>query len=303
MQATQFASLADHVRNMPAEGPARERRLHRLTDVYASNEAAAALEGAAARTRGGALGTALASGAALVRASEEQAVLTDETAVRDRLREAVTSSDFLALMPGWIRELRELAAARPDTGACTIASALELWSWTMNHFRSGAGAGAQSTAFDWLAETVAPLLAARSLALDVAENASNTAADGQLRTDVSSVYAADAAATAGGACAQLVFGYRRHMTWDAEGCNSCFAGDDLDDLEAMIPGIASGTRMNADVVEADGSHPAKRGPCAHFEGVEAFTRLRTRLDGCLTGAGLARDRAAAALARSIAAVK
>ncbi len=39
----------------------------------------------------------------------------------------------------------------------------------------------------------------------------------------------------------------------------------------------------------------KAGPCVRFEGVETFVRLRTKLDGCLTGCRLAKDRAADAL--------
>jgi hypothetical protein len=60
--------------------------------------------------------------------------------------------------------------------------------------------------------------------------------------------------------------------------------------------------MTTDVVEADGSHPEKAGPCARFDGVDTFMRLRNRLDGCLTCARIAKDRAAAAIARSMAAV-
>ena len=49
------------------------------------------------------------------------------------------------------------------------------------------------------------------------------------------------------------------------------------------------------MIEKDGSHPNKAGPCVSFEGMGTFKRLRGRLDGCLTGAQLAKDRAARAL--------
>ena len=62
-----------------------------------------------------------------------------------------------------------------------------------------------------------------------------------------------------------------------------------------MPGIASCSRAMGNVLESDGSHAAKAGPCACATGAEAFLRLRTRLDGCLTGARLAKDRAAEAL--------
>ncbi|HSK08667.1 MAG TPA: hypothetical protein VK911_03760, partial [Vicinamibacterales bacterium] len=44
-----------------------------------------------------------------------------------------------------------------------------------------------------------------------------------------------------------------------------------------------------------GSHEAKAGPCVRFPGLDDFNRLRAKLDGCLTGARLAKDRAAEAL--------
>jgi hypothetical protein len=34
-----------------------------------------------------------------------------------------------------------------------------------------------------------------------------------------------------------------------------------------------------------------------FDGLEEFTRLRTRLDGCLTGSQLSKDRAAESLTK------
>jgi hypothetical protein len=123
-----------------------------------------------------------------------------------------------------------------------------------------------------------------------------------LRRDLCHVYLAHASASAAAACAELVFGYRRHLRWDAEGCAACFGGDELDDLEALMPGIASGARMSADVVEADGSHPAKAGPCASFEGVDGFMRLRHKIDGCLTGARIAKERAAVTIANRIDAI-
>lgn len=294
MQVTEFPTLADHVRMLPAEGAGRHRQLNRIIDLHAAAEAAAALQTAAARSvhDAGVVRSVLTSAAAVLGGE------VDDAAVHDRLREAVVSPEFLSLLPSWITELREIASLRPDTGACTLASALELWQWTTNHLRSGAVTGGESLApaFDELAETLCPLLAARSLALEIA---SRPEAD-RLRTDLCHVHSAHAAAIAGARCAELVFGYRRHLVWDAEGCATCFAGEELDDLEAIIPGIASGARMAADVVESDGSHPAKAGPCAHFAGVEAFTRLRQKLDGCLTGARLARDGAAAAITSSIA---
>jgi hypothetical protein len=94
-----------------------------------------------------------------------------------------------------------------------------------------------------------------------------------------------------------VFGYRRHPAWDSNACRTCYQAGDLEDLESLIPGMDSVARACTDVIEADGSHPFKAGPCAQFDGLEVFSRLRQRLDGCLTGSQLAKDRASEALTR------
>lgn len=278
MQTTHFPGLAEQVRTLPAEGRGRERQLNRLIDLHASAEAAAALQAAAARANVLASADAVFGGALV-----DRSLVTDE--MRDRFRDAVASPQFLDQLPDWIRELRMIAAVYPDSGACTVATALELWSWTMNHL------GANDSVVEELAEVVCPLLAARCLALDVANEVAP-----QLRRDLSHAFAARAAARAGAACAELVFGYRRHLVWDAEGCDSCYASDELDELEGLIPGIAGGAGI--DVVEANGTHPAKAGPCARFDGMDGFLRLRRRLDGCLTGARIARDRAAHAISEA-----
>lgn len=299
MQAIQLPSLEDHVRALPADAARRDRQLHRLVDLYASTEALAALQTEARRNADGPLTTALVSAAAVM---GERLGLANDPAAFDRLRNAVTAPDFLARFSTLVGELRRTASTCADSGACTVATALELWSWTMDYFCKGYGARPESISqvIDELAEAIAPLLAARSFALDVATQVPK---DGDLAIDLARVNAARASAQTGATCAELVFGYRRHLTWDAEGCATCYGGDDVDELEAFMPGIASGARMTASVVEADGSHAAKAGPCARFDGLDTFVRLRTKLDGCLTGTRFARDRAAASIARTIAATE
>jgi hypothetical protein len=73
--------------------------------------------------------------------------------------------------------------------------------------------------------------------------------------------------------------------------------DQLDVLEGLMPGISVGVRMAGDVMEEDGSHVHKAGPCVQFAGLRAFTQRRGKLDGCLTGARLAKDRAGQAIAK------
>ncbi|MCA1732144.1 MAG: hypothetical protein LC732_00910 [Acidobacteria bacterium] len=304
MQTIEFPGLANHMRNLPAAGTGRDRQLHRLIDLYASAEAAAALRYAAAhpREQAGVLTTALKEAEIVLRGGLADCGLSMEDEAHDRFRDAATSPEFLALLPAWIRELREIASSRPETGACNLATALELWSWTMNHFRSGEGARAEwsGRAIDETAEALCPLLGARYLVLEIAGESSPAATEAEFRADLCRVHAARASASVAAACAELVFGYRRHLGWDPEECGTCYSGDDLDDLEALMPGIASGARMGSDVIEADGTHPAKAGPCARFDGVDRFMQLRNRLDGCLTGARIARDRAAASIARFMA---
>jgi hypothetical protein len=94
--------------------------------------------------------------------------------------------------------------------------------------------------------------------------------------------------------AELVFGYCAHPAWEGAGGEGCYREEELVALEGIIPGLAGAA---TDVVGKDGSHPAKAGPCAQFEGYEQFVRMRARLDGCLTGAQLAKDRAAEALTK------
>ena len=231
---------------------ARERDIYRQIDEMAAVAA------------GEALGRAAAGDDGLLAASWEN----DENLIN-----AVGSPELNVVLPKWMREMREIASLFPDSGACTIATAFKLWQVTAAEMGDDHA--------DELGEILVPLIAARCLVL---ESLTDTA-----KQDLAHVYAARIAAGAGAQCAELVFGYRKHLTWDKAGCATCFAADDLDDLEAIMPGIASGARTTVDIIEANGSHPAKRGPCASSNGLELFMRLRHRLDVCLTGARIARD--------------
>jgi hypothetical protein len=152
-----------------------------------------------------------------------------------------------------------------------------------------------------MADALCWLLAARQLILDVREldtsGGGNAAmAEGfeglrQFYVDLCAIQSARAAGEVGRICSELVFGYNRHPRWDDDGHN-CFERDELIGLESIIPGIST---MAADVVERDGSHPEKAGACVSFRGYEQFRLLRTKLDGCITGSQLAKDRAAQSL--------
>ena len=232
-----------------------------------------------------------------------------EAVQRRNLSVTMTSEVFLAQYQQWILEMRKVAEHRPGTGACTIATAMQLWLWTYQHLQvaTDADGGAlyqsarQGVTFP-LADALCWLLAARQFILDVIELetkgpenpvlAEGLAGTLEFFTDLCHIQSARSAGEVGRICAELVFGYNRHPAWDEEGYKGCYRSDELSRLEGLIPGIGA---CASDVVGEDGSHPVKAGPCASCKGLEGFQRLRTKLDGCLTGAQLAKDRAAEAI--------
>jgi alkylation response protein AidB-like acyl-CoA dehydrogenase len=237
-----------------------------------------------------------------------------EAVQRRQLAAMMTNEVFLAQFEIWISEMRHIALRRPGTGACAIASAMELWLWTLQHLQHATDADGerlyrrsrQGVTFP-LADTLCWLLASRCQILDVleleAEGAEQPAlAPGlaglvEFLSDLSHVQAARAAGEVGRIAADLVNGYNRHPKWDAEGCASCYGIGELASLDQLIPGIDSMAGSYGDLIAVDGSHRAKAGPCVQFKGLDEFVRLRGRLDGCLTGSRLAKDRAAEALTR------
>jgi len=237
-----------------------------------------------------------------------------EAVQRLQLSMTMTNDLFLANFQQWIVEMRRIASDRPGTGACTLASAMELWLWTLTYVQNATDAdGAklyhktrQGVTFS-LADTLCWLLAARQFILDVIELETKGAANPALAdglagtvgffTDLCHVQSARAAGEIARICAELVFGYHRHPAWDEASCHACYQAGELDVLEGIIPGIASSARAYSDVAEKGEKHPAKAGPCVRFAGQEGFVRLRAKLDGCLTGCRLAKDRAAEALTK------
>jgi hypothetical protein len=226
----------------------------------------------------------------------------------------MTNELFLAQFQQWIAEMRRIASDRPGSGACTLGTAMQLWLWSLNHVQNATDANGaklyhktrQGVTFP-LADALCWLLAARQFILDVVEletrGAENPAlADGlagtvAFFTDLCHVQSAWAAGEAGRVCAEIVHGYNRHPAWDETSCHACYCADELQTLEGLIPGIDSSARAFSDVSETGESHPLKAGPCVRFAGLEDFVRLRAKLDGCLTGCRLAKDRAAESLAK------
>jgi alkylation response protein AidB-like acyl-CoA dehydrogenase len=234
-----------------------------------------------------------------------------EAVQRRQLSLTMVNEVFLAQYRTWLADLREIASRRPGTGACALATAMQMWLWTTEHLQVTKDAegdvlyhgNRQGVTFP-LADALCWLLASRCFILDLLEleekgPANPVVAEAlpgtlQFFTDLCHLQTARAAGEVGRICAELVFGYNRHPAWDDANYGGCYQKDELISLEALIPGIAS---VAVDVVDAGGAHPTKAGPCASFKGLDQFSKLRTKLDGCLTGSALAKDRAAEAVTK------
>ncbi len=205
-----------------------------------------------------------------------------EAVQRRQLSVTMTGELFLAQFQQWIEQMAQIAADRPGTGACTLGMAMQMWLWTYQHLEKATDAsgrklfhGNRHGVVFPLADALCWLLAARQFIVDVleleAKGPSNpTVAEGlpgllNFFTDLAHVQSARAAGEVGRICAELVFGYQRHPAWDNGSCATCYSGADSPN------------------------------PC--LTGLEPFIRLRAKLDGCLTGARLAKDRAAEALTK------
>ena len=229
-----------------------------------------------------------------------------EAVQRRQLTVTMTTEVFLALFRAWTTEMRLVASSRPGTGACTLASAMQMWAWTLDHLQRATDPtggklyhGQRQGVTFALADALCWLLASRYQILDVLELEKRgpedpVASEGlegavQFLSDLCHTQAAAAAGEVSRICAELVFGYNCHPSWDEEEHRSCFLASELEEFEETMPGISA---MAFDVLAADGSHPQKAGPCAGCAGNNDFLRMQNRLTACLTGSRLAKDRAA-----------
>jgi alkylation response protein AidB-like acyl-CoA dehydrogenase len=234
-----------------------------------------------------------------------------EAVQRRQLSITMTNPLFLAQMRSWIREMRTIASDHPGTGACALATAMSMWMWTLDHLQHGKDADGsklyqsarQGVTFP-LADALCWLMAARCQILDVLRLEEQGAHDPAVSeglnglvnflSDLSHVQTARASGEVARICAELVFGYNRHPAWDEEGARGCWHEDELEAIESIMPGVGS---YAFDVISSDGSHPKKAGPCAKCDRERPFLTLHTKLDGCLTGSRLAKDRAAEAISK------
>ncbi len=201
-----------------------------------------------------------------------------ESVQRRQMSVTMVDELFLKQFEGWITEMRRVAADVPETGACTVATAMEMWLWTLRHLQStkdanGAklyGGNRQGVTFP-MADALCWLLASRCQILDILElrekGPQNPAlAEGleglvNFMTDLAHTQAARAAGETGRICAELAYGFQTRQ-WDSGCCET----------SAM-----------------------ETGSCAVIEDLQPLHALRTKLDSCLAGARLAKDRAANAL--------
>jgi len=234
-----------------------------------------------------------------------------EAVQRRQLTITMTSEVFLAQFRTWTQFMRQTAGLHPQTGACTLASAMEMWLWTLAHLQKATDPdgnklyqGQRQGVTFALADALCWLLASRCQILDVLEleargESDAVAAEGlagtvQFLSDLCHTQAARASGEVSRICAELVFGYNRHPAWDDEGCSHCFTTTELEQLEETMPGISA---FATDVVGPNGSHPQKAGPCVRCGGASHFQRLQNKLTTCLSGSRLAKDRAAETLSR------
>jgi alkylation response protein AidB-like acyl-CoA dehydrogenase len=233
-----------------------------------------------------------------------------EAVQRRQLTITMTSELFLAQFRLWIKEMRGIASERPGTGACTLATAMNMWLWTLCYTVNSKDAdgnklyhGQRQGVTFALADALCWLLASRCQILDVQELearggddpgvAEGLAATLQFFSDLCHVQAARASGEVSRICAELVYGYNRHPAWDQEGYKACFQSYELDEYEGFIPGIGA---FATDVI-TEGVHPVKAGPCAGCAGSSDFLWLQNKLATCMTGSRLAKDRASETVAK------
>ena len=196
-----------------------------------------------------------------------------ECVQRRQLGMTMISPVFLAQFKQWTNELRQIGPHHAGTGACGLAEAMELWMWTVDHMRTNRDADGgrlynsprQGVIFP-LADALCWLVATRQMILDVLELGAKGPANPMVAeglegimafyTDLCHVQVARSIGEVGRICAELVHGYNSKP-------DECDAGG------------------NCCVVDCN-----DRGE---------FNVLRNRLDGCLSGSRLAKDRAADAL--------
>ena len=218
----------------------------------------------------------------------------------------MTSELFLAQFRHGFAEMRRIAEHRPETGACAgyghAAVALDLEHLQVTKDADGDKLyhGARQGVTFPLADALCWLLAVARQYSDAMElekkgpgepgGCRGTGGHAQFFTDLCHIQtrapAGEAAASARNWCLATI-----GILHGTEADKGCFRGDWMPGSD--IPGIARCAGRDRRGRFASGQSRAVR----EMEGLEPFQRLRRKLDGCLTGSQLARDRAAEALTK------
>ncbi len=193
-----------------------------------------------------------------------------EAVQRRQLTITMTNSVFLRQFDDWIDELRQIAGHKAGLGACTLGTAMKLWRWTLDHLRETDDADGRPLFRDkrqgvtfLMADALSWLVASRYQMLDVLELESKGAERPEL--------------------AESLPGTLQFFT-------------DLCRVQAARAGGEVG-RICAELVFGYQRHPNSEDCDASYQaqGLETFQALRRRLDGCMTEARLAKDRAGRSL--------
>jgi len=188
-----------------------------------------------------------------------------EAVQRRQLSITMINELFLAQFRLWIEDLRVIADRCPLTGASALASAMELWLWTLNYLQRTKDADGKPLYHSQRHGVVFPfadalcwLLASRQQILDLLvleekgpQNpvlAEGLAGFVNFFSDLCHVQAARSASEVGRICAELVYGYQRNL--------AAISADDV-----------------------------------------TFATLRHKVDVSMAGARLSKDRAAAAVGK------
>jgi alkylation response protein AidB-like acyl-CoA dehydrogenase len=156
-----------------------------------------------------------------------------EAVQRRQLSITLTNELFLAQFRTWIKELKTIATAHQGTGADVLASAMELWLWTLDFLQKGKDADGKALYHPQRHGVVFPfadalcwLLAPREQILDLLELkekgpdnpvvASGLEGFVNFFSDLCHVQSARAAGEVGRICAELVYGYQHQADQDAE---------------------------------------------------------------------------------------
>lgn len=198
-----------------------------------------------------------------------------EAVQRRHLTMTMTSEVFQLTMSAWVRQMQRAGKDIPGLGGFVIASAMELWQWTVNHLQTATDDEGrklfhnkrQGVTFP-LADALGWLLGPYYLATDVMEliekgPMSPTLAEGiddltGFYKDITHVQAARAAGEVARICTELVYGF-----------NDCKCS-------------------NPDGQLGDQSQCGR-------DDLKQFRELKAKVDMCMAGSRLAKDRAGNAL--------